>query len=279
MSDDVCRTIIFGIPRCEGHDLSARPLNSSDLAEVDAVRADIGLVCALPLELSDFLARCSKKKTYTGGKFTFRGGYYGEIRVAIVESGAGPERAARATMALLDAHSPRWVVSTGFCGALVPGMQVGQIVVANQITNLAGDVLTVDIGMASDASRGLHVGRTLTVDKIVRHVAEKQALAQQTGAIAVDMETHAIATVCRDRKTKFMAVRAVSDDLSADLPVEVLSLVGDTGAVRIGAALGAIWKRPGSIKDMWRLREHAMTAGERLAVFLDGIVKQLYASP
>lgn len=260
----------------QGIELTER--TSTDIAETDALRADIGLVCALPLELSDFLGRCSKIKTYSGGKFTFRGGFYGETRVAVVESGTGPDRARRATMALLDAHSPQWIVSAGFCGALVPGMKVGDIVVANQIATIADDLVTVDIGMTTDSARGLHVGRTLTVDKIVRQVSEKQALAEQSGAIAIDMETHAIACVCRERKTKFMAVRAVSDDLSTDLPAEVMSLVGDTGAVRIGAVIGALWKRPSSYKDMWRLREHAMIASERLADFLDGIVKQLYAS-
>ena len=89
------------------------------------------------------------------------------------------------------------------------------------------------------------------------------------------METYAIASVCRDRKSKFLAIRAVSDDLSEDLPEEIMSLMGETGTVRIGAVVGALWKRPGSYKDMWRLREHAIVAGERLASFLDGVIKQL----
>lgn len=244
----------------------------------DATRADIGLVCALPLELHELLRRCSKVKTYSGGNFTFRGGFYGDIRVAIVESGPGCSRAQRATLALLDAHRPRWMISTGFCGALVPGMKIGEIVVANKITTVDLDELNVDIGMMTDAAHGLHVGRTLTVDHIVRQISEKLSLAQQTQSIAVDMETHAVASVCRERKVRFVAVRAVSDDLSADLPAEVLSVMGDTGAVRIGAFLGAIWKRPSSFKDMWKLREHAIHAGNQLADFLDGVIRQLHAS-
>lgn len=251
---------------------------TASTTELDAARADIGLVCALPLELKDFRGRCAKVKTYTGGSFTFRGGFYGDIRVAIVESGMGTARAARATQALLDAHTPRWVISTGFCGALVHEMKVGQIVVANSITTMNGDELSVDIGMASDVARGLYVGRTVTVDHIIRRISEKHDLAEKTKAISVDMETFAIASVCHERKTRFVAVRAVSDDMSADLPAEVMSLLGDTGAIRFGAAIGALWKRPGSYKDMLRLRGHAMVAGEHLAEFLDGIVKQLHAA-
>ena len=244
----------------------------------ETTRADIGLVCALPLELSEFLRRCKKVKTYSGGRFTFRGGFYHGIRVATVESGPGGERARRATAAMLDAHSPGWIVSTGFCGALNPTLQIGQIVVSNEVVNTTGDSLKIDLGMTSDPSRGLHVGRTLTVDRMVRTVTEKQNLAEMTGAIAVDMESFAIAKLCHERKTRFMAVRAVSDDLTADLPSEVLSLVGETGSVRVGAVIGALWKRPGSYKDLWRLRENAILASERLASFLDGVVRQLHSS-
>lgn len=252
---------------------------SKNVAEQDLTHADIGLVCALPMELRDFVARWTKVKTYTGGTFTFRGGFFHGIRIAMVESGMGQERARRATHALIDAHSPRWIVSTGFCGALIPEMSIGHIVVANKIRTESSDELSVDIGMSNDTMRGLHVGRTLTVGHMVRTIAEKRELAQKASAIAVDMETYAVASVCHERKTRFMAVRAASDDISADIPAEVLSLVGDTGAVRVGAVLGALWKRPASYKDMWRIREQAMLAGERLATFLDGVVRQLHSSP
>src|SRR4051794_24687571 len=38
---------------------------SVDVPERSLARADIGIVCALRLEVSDFLARCDKVKTYT----------------------------------------------------------------------------------------------------------------------------------------------------------------------------------------------------------------------
>ena len=245
------------------------------VAPVDATRAEIGIVCSLPLEIGEFLGRCQRIKTYSGGPFRFVGGLYNGIRVAVVEAGTGPARARRATLALLDAHRPAWIISTGFAGALQPELKIGNIVVSNEIVGLQGEPLKIDVGMNSDSTRGLHVGRTLTVDAMIQTVVEKQSLATQTGAIAVDMESLSVATVCRETKTRFMAVRAISDDMSADLPSEVLSLLGETGAVRFGAVIGSLWKRPSSIKDMWRMREHAMTAAEKLASFLDGIVVQL----
>ena len=81
------------------------------------------------------------------------------------------------------------------------------------------------------------MGRLLTVDRIVRTVAEKRELAESTQALAVDMESLAVATACREAHVRCLVVRAISDDMTADLPPEVLSIVGSTGSVRLGAAL------------------------------------------
>jgi adenosylhomocysteine nucleosidase len=248
---------------------------SPDPSAPDTAHADIGIVCAMHLEIAEFLDRCEKVKRYTGGEFTFRGGKYDAIRIAIVESGNGFARARKAAQALIDAHSPPWVLSAGFSGALRPEMKVGHIVMADAIVDLHGHELDIDVHVAADPSRGLHVGKIVTADHIVRTVAEKQALAGRTGAIAVDLESLAVAQVCREAKTRFLAVRVISDDMSADLPPEVLSLFGSTGTVRAGAVAGALWKRFSSAKDMWQLRQQAAHAAEKLATFLDGVVTQL----
>jgi adenosylhomocysteine nucleosidase len=73
-------------------------------------------------------------------------------------------------------------------------------------------------------------------------------------------------------------VRVISDDLSADLPPEILTVVGGSGAVRWGATVAALWNRPGCVTDLWDLRGKANRAAERLATFLEGVVAQLYAA-
>jgi adenosylhomocysteine nucleosidase len=153
---------------------------------------------------------------------------------------------------------------------------MGDLVIANSIVDAAGEELTIDVRMSPDEKRGWHVGRLLSVGQIVRTVAEKQQLAEQTGALAVDMESLAVARMCAESRTRFLAVRAISDDLSADLPGEVLSVFGGTGTLRAGAIAGAVWRRPGSIKLLWQLREQAHHAAERLARFLATIAPTLY---
>lgn len=251
-------------------------MSEHDAEPGEFAHADIGLVCALPIELGAFFDRCEKVRKYSGDDFTFRGGRYDKIRVGAAQSGMGFARARRATHALIDAHSPPWVISCGFSGALVPEAAVGHVVMANAICDQHGNELLIDLKLPDNPKAGVHVGRMLTADDIVRRVADKKALAEKHQAIAVDMESLAVAQVCRERGVRFLAVRVISDDLSADLPEEILSLVGSTGSVRFGAALGAMWKRPSSVKDMWKLREKAHQAADTLADFLDGVVRQLY---
>ncbi len=244
----------------------------------DYSRADIGLVCAMSMELNHFFDRCEKVRTLSGGGFRFRGGRLNGIRVAAVESGPGPERAARATRALLDGHHPNWVVCCGFAGALQEGINVGDIVVSRALHHLGDEPVDTPHGMPSDAKHGLHVGPVVTVGHIVRTVVEKKELAATTNAIACDMESYAVAGVCRDANVPFMVVRAITDDLSADIPAEVHTLLETTGAGRLGATVGALWNRPGSVKDLWKLREDAAVAARRLAPFLASVVEQLHAA-
>jgi adenosylhomocysteine nucleosidase len=244
----------------------------------DYTHAHVGIVHATAMEVEPFLGRCDRLRKYSGGNLVFRGGLFGEIRVALAQSGMGPALAKKATQALIDGHSPAWIISAGFSGALQAGMKIGDIVVASSIVDAEGTELAIDLKMPADPAKGLYVGRLLTLNRIVRTVDEKKALADRFAALAVDMESLAVAQICRQAKVRFLAVRVISDDLSADLPAEISSVVGSSGTVRLGAAVGAIFKRPGAVKDLWRLREQGMDAAERLATFLEGVVEQLHAS-
>jgi adenosylhomocysteine nucleosidase len=244
-------------------------------AEPDFQHADIGIASALPIELADFLGRCARVNKYNSGGFVFRGGKYDSIRIATVESGMGYARARRAATEMVKSHSPDWLLSCGFAGALREGMKIGNIVMVNSIVDQHGQQIDFDLNVTSNEAGGLYVGRLLTADEMVRTVDEKRTLGEKHDAMAVDMETLAVAQVAAEQKINFMAIRVISDDMSEDLPPEILSVLGDTGAVRVGAALSSLVKRPSSFKDMMHLRENAHRAAKNLAVFLDGVVHQL----
>src|SRR5260370_26390828 len=150
----------------------------------DFKHAHVGVVHATAMEVEPLLSRCDRVRKYTGGDLTFRGGLLGEIRIAFAQSGMGPKLATRGTQALIDGHSPGWVISAGFSGAMHSGMKVGDIVVASSIVDAGGTELVIDLKMPANPAGGLYVGRLLTVDRIIRTVDEKNLLRERRSAIA-----------------------------------------------------------------------------------------------
>jgi adenosylhomocysteine nucleosidase len=251
----------------------------SESAPAEPAVCHVGLVFALSIEAGGLVDQMTGVVHINGAGFVAREGGFGGRRLVLIESGLGREAAARGTRALLIGHKPRWVISAGFAGGLHPSLRQGDILMANEIADLTGRRLAIDFKIAPDAlarTPGLHVGRLLTVDSIVREPAEKQALGELHGALAVDMESSAVAEVCRDERVKFLSVRVISDAVDHELPADVDHLVRQKSTLgRIGAVTGAIVRRPGSVKDMWQLKEDAIAASDRLAKFLTGIVPQL----
>jgi adenosylhomocysteine nucleosidase len=239
----------------------------------------VGLVFALSIESGGLIDRLAGVIMTEGAGFVAReGGLHGR-RLVIIESGMGNSPAVRATQALIDGHEPRWVISAGFAGGLDDRLALGDILMADQIVGTDGQRLDIDFTLAADTmtqARHLHVGRLLTTDRVISDPDEKRALGKRHGALAVDMETLAVAEVCRSEKIRFLAIRVISDVAAQTFPPDIDYLINrKTTAGRLGAAAGAILRRPSSIKDMWQLREDALVASERLATFVTGIIGQL----
>ncbi len=177
---------------------------------------------------------------------------------------------------MIDGHRPGVVISAGFAGALDATLRRGDIVAADCLVDESGRELTVARTLLSAAeARGARVGRLLTVDRVIRSSAEKLALGRKHAALAADMETLAVAEVCRDRQQPFLALRVINDAAEDVLPEHVERLLAqDSGARRLGAAVGLILKRPATFIDLLRLQQRAIEASDRLAKFLAGLMRE-----
>ncbi len=234
----------------------------------------VGLVFALGIEAGGLVDKLAGLVKTAGAGFVAREGGLGNKRTIIVESGTGRERASRATEALIFGHHPRWIISAGFAGALDERLKQGDILVADSVVDESGQQFVIDLKLPPGPR--LHVGRLVTVDRVIREPDEKRRIGQQHQAMAVDMETLGVADVCSQRKTRFLSVRIVIDGVNRTLPRDIDLMVNKKStAGRLGAAAGAIMRRPSSVKDMWQLKEDALVASESLAKFLVGIIGQL----
>jgi adenosylhomocysteine nucleosidase len=199
--------------------------------------------------------------------------------VVIIESGVGAKAAAQATIEAIKFYEPKWVVSAGFAGGLNENLRRGHILIAAEVASASGQLLPVGLKLDAQwlaATKGLHTGRLLTVDAVIRQPAERRRLAAEHGAVACDMETFGVAEACQQRGARLLSVRIISDAVDDELPPEIEHLLAQkTLASQLGAAAGVVLKRFSAAKDLWQLREDALKASDRLAKFLTSVVVQL----
>jgi adenosylhomocysteine nucleosidase len=237
----------------------------------------LAVLFALPIEAGCFVDTLRQVRVTRGDGFLARQGYYGKRPVVLLESGPGERRAAKAAHALIDAYRPRLVVSAGFAGGLIPQVRRNDLVLATSLVRLtshSGGAGEIPLDPAATLPwlgevRGLHQGRLLTADRVIHSRDEKLQLGRTHDAVAVDMETYAVAEVCRQRRTDFLSIRAVSDAAGDELPRDIGKLLAQKSfAGRLGAALGSIFRRPASAKDLFHLHQTALASSKRLAEFL-----------
>jgi adenosylhomocysteine nucleosidase len=232
------------------------------------VPADIGVVAALPIEIGDLTDRLQRVRKYHSASISvIEGEQHGRI-VAVAVAGVGRAAARLATELLVAGHQPRWLLSAGFAGALDPALRRNDIVLPHEIIDLEGRRFTVEVPDALAGQERHPHQRLLTVDRVILEHEEKQSLRRNFDAHCVDMESSAVADVCSHRLLRFLSVRVISDDASTTLPREVATILAHTGSYRVGAALRALWQRPGSLKDFWMMHERALEASEVLAKFI-----------
>lgn len=254
-----------------------------------AARADrrdacaAGIVFAMPVEVDAFAALAQDTVELMASGLVLHEGVVAGRRVAWCAAGAGSDTAARATRLLIDGHRPRRILSAGFAGGLDPEIARGTIALPRRAISSEGgppiDLIATGQGTSTPAEGSTPPDGGLTivsVAAVVRTAAAKRALAKSTGASLVDMETFAVATAATAAGLPCGSIRVISDDASQDLPREIAALVQpQSGMRRLGAALGAIGRRPRAALDMWRLWEHAVVDGRTLATaisrFLAGL--------
>jgi adenosylhomocysteine nucleosidase len=246
---------------------------------VDESAPPIGVVFAIGSESGGLEDLLHDVVDVRAAGFTVRRGGLGQRPVIIAISGAGRKRAADATEALILGHRPRLVISAGFAGGLVDDLKRNDVVVGDSVRTEDGANAPLDAMLLPAGLRGsprLFSGRLLTVDRVIHQPAEKRSLGSAHAALAVDMETAAVAEVCRIRQIPLLAVRVIIDAVEDQLPPDLERVLSQkTGAGRLGAALGIIVNRPSSAKDLYNLKEAAIVASARLAKFLAATIEHL----
>jgi hypothetical protein len=174
--------------------------------------------------------------------------------------------------------SPRAVVCCGFSGALDASLRAGDLVIGTAVRTGQGEVAVAPQRFRSAAAAALagvrfSQGEILCTSSVAASAGEKSALAA-SGAIAVDMESWAVARAAQDAGIPWLALRAIVDPLSASMP-DFTRSAHDSYLL---PALKHALRGPHALLGLVQLARAAQQAGSALEEALRRVVPALEAA-
>ncbi len=209
------------------------------------------------------------------------GRWANDPRIGIGISGARPGRA-EAEARRLAAEGCRALLSWGVAGGLAPALVPGDLVIPAEVVAEDGGSWPVSAELCAAVAASVPSplrgegqgggGRHLGVDRMVLSAAEKTALFERTGAVALDMESHRVALVAAAAGLPVVAVRAVGDPAGRALPALAAQALGEGGRPRIGPVVAGLLRRPGDLAALLRVKRDTEVALAALAGVAETLV-------
>ncbi len=236
---------------------------------------------AFAREIRPFRRRVSGRAPLAiAGLRGFRG-RLGAAEVVCVATGLGPRRAIDCARRAMEALAPDLVVATGVAGALVDEARPGNLVLADRLVFESDNrPLTITLPAAAVARFAVVLdaagvpftsGAVLTSARILGDGPAKRAARARTGAVAVDMESAAIAAEAAHRGLRFACLRAVLDCI--DEEVVGAELAGPEGEVRPLAVAAFVLRNPGAMTGLARMMRALNRATASLAHALEVLIR------
>ena len=221
----------------------------------------VGLIVALPGE----------KRTLTNARIPSGRFLHLNDNTLICVSGVGPEKAAAAAALLVNAGCGA-LLSWGCAAAIAADLNPGDLIVPEVICGANGSVYHADLIWRNNLLdrlsdyQNVHAGAIAESLILVETAADKRALRDQTGALALDMESAAIAKQATRYNLPFVTIRAIADPAIMSLPRPVAVSIDQNGDVNLARLLFSIAREPGAIPGMIRLGFYFRKAQRRLQV-------------
>ena len=192
-------------------------------------------------------------------------GLVAEARLAaplgrVLAGGGLPEGAALAAARLADRGATA-LLSFGLAGGLDAAYRSGSILVPLAVHTAAR---TYETDPRMNTWLGGAAGTLFAAERVVATRAQKLDLRGRTGAVAVDLESGAVAEVARCRGLPFAVLRAICDPAEGDLPPAALVALDGGGAIGLARVLGSVARHPGQIPALLRLAGQAAAARQAL---------------
>jgi adenosylhomocysteine nucleosidase len=175
--------------------------------------------------------------------------------MTVVCSSSDPQQL-RSLLTVFDPSTIRGVISFGVAGGLDPSLRSGDVVVATEV--LAGDTRWLaDLALNEEMIANVALGRRRVVrgglagvEQVLAATAAKAALWLQTGAAAVDMESHIAAAYAAEAGLPFAALRVISDPATRALPALAMVAIKPNGEIDLRKVLRSVARNPLSLRAL-----------------------------
>lgn len=175
--------------------------------------------------------------------------------MTVICSSSDPKQL-RALLTVFDPSTIRGVISFGVAGGLDPSLKSGDVVVATEV--LAGDARWLaGLALNEELIAGVALGRRRVVrgglagvERVLAARACKAALRSETGAAAVDMESHIAAAYATEAGLPFAALRVISDPASRALPALAMAAIKPNGDIDLRKVLSGVARNPLTLRAL-----------------------------
>ena len=149
----------------------------------------------------------------------------------LVRTGMGPDNAEAAARHLFSEVPVGAALSVGVAAGLSPQLRRGDLIVGDRVIlqrsqGQARESFPCDSELQEWAQSVIIrsgyrylLGSIVTVERILKTAEQKRTLAAESGAIAVDMESAAVASAASAHGVPFLAIRGILDPLHEDLKI------------------------------------------------------------
>ena len=223
-------------------------------------KAPILLCCATKWESSPLIRRWALCEV---NPLRYEGSVH-SVDVVVLKTGIG---APNVREALACVAAPRLLLSTGFAGALQPGMASGDLALEVHGLDLSVPQAAREIAAAQNVP--IHFGRMAHSDRILSDPKDKISLGGAGRCFAVDMESREIRVSAGRLGCPFLAARVILDSLDDSLPAEAPQ------GERLFDLLPYFLKNFSDMPKMARLGWLQRRAAARLAAFLEELLPRL----
>ncbi len=229
----------------------------------------LGIIAALPAE-----AKCLQTK-----KIILKSPFEIEKNIFLCVSGIGYQSSLDATKELLKLNVDA-LISWGIAGATCDLVNTGDLILAKAVKKHEKIYYTSDewckkiIYHFHDSSHRIFNKDIVSTEKIYATPVEKMKLFRRTKALAIDMESAAMAEVAIKNNLDFIVIRAIADSAILNIPDTVIKNIDNYGHIKILKLIISCIFNPSQINQILLLAKSYKKALKSLENFSTELKKE-----